>query len=552
MRKLLPLLLVLLATVSVPLRASEEAPMQPLYDIGPFHRAITTKSAAAQRYFDQGLALLYAFNHDEAIRAFEAAARLDPDAAMPWWGIAAAAGPHINYPAVPPEKHKLAREALGHAQRLALTGRATPVERALINAQIARYNEDPAADRAPLDRAYAQAMREVWRQFPQDADVGALFAESMMNLRPWDLWQSDGTPQPGTDEILATLDAVLALAPNHPQALHLTVHAREASPTPESALPAADRLRHLQPGLGHMVHMPSHIDVRTGRWQDCIDANTRAIEADLHYRRVSRRPDGFIGLYMAHNRHMLAYGAMMTGQSALALAHIHAMVEEFGPGFVQLFGPFADVFGAVPLEVMVRFGRWDQILAAPAPVDRPFSKAMWHAARGIAHAAKGNVPAAKAEQEQFLAARRALPADYPGGINLASAVLDVAEPMLAGEILFRAGQVDAGLERLREAVRKEDALRYNEPPDWSIPVRHALGASLMQVGRYAEAEQVYRADLRKLPGNGWSLFGLSQALRQQGKVDEAKAVRVQFEKVWAKADIDITSSCLCLPGTPAK
>jgi tetratricopeptide (TPR) repeat protein len=549
MKKFLPPLAALFAAVA----ALAAAPKQPLYDIGGFTRPITTKSPEAQRYFDQGLALLFAFNHDEAIRAFQAAAEIDPAAAMPWWGVATAAGPHINYPAVSPEKSRLALDALGRAQKLALTGAATPVERALINAQIARFNENPAADRAPLDSAYAQAMREVWRQFPRDADVGALFAESMMNLRPWDLWLPDGAPQPGTDEILATLDAVLARAPGHPQALHLTIHAREASPNPERAIPAADRLRHLQPGLGHMVHMPSHIDVRTGRWQDCVDANVRAIEADLHFRRVSRKPDGFVGLYMAHNRHMLAYGAMMTGQSALALTHIHAMVEEFGPEFVKEFGPLADVFGAVPLEVMVRFGRWDQILAAPTPAaDRPFSRALWHSARGIAHAAKGDVAAAKAEQEKFLAARRAVPADYPGGNSPASAVLDVAEAMLAGEILFRAGEIGAGLAQLRLAVQREDALRYNEPPDWTIPVRHALGASLMQVGRHAEAEQVYRDDLKKLPENGWSLYGLGEALRQQGKLDESKSVRARFEKIWAKADIDIRSSCLCQPGVSEK
>jgi tetratricopeptide (TPR) repeat protein len=550
MKKFLPPFAALFAVVATLVSA---APAQPLYDIGGFTRPITTKSAEAQRYFDQGLALLFAFNHDEAIRAFQAAAELDPAAAMPWWGIATAAGPHINYPAVSPEKSRLALDALARAQKLSITGAATPVERALINAQIVRFNEDPAADRAPLDSAYAQAMREVWRQFPRDADVGALFAESMMNLRPWDLWLPDGSPQPGTEEILATLDTVLAFAPNHPQALHLTIHAREASTQPERAIPAADRLRHLQPGLGHMVHMPSHIDLRTGRWQDCIDANIRAIEADQHFRRVSRKPDGFVGLYLAHNRHMLAYGAMMTGQSALALTHIHAMVEEFGPEFVREFGPIADIFGAVPLEVMVRFGRWDQILAAPAPAaDRPLSKALWHSARGIAHAAKSDVAAAKAEQEKFLAARRAVPADYPGGNSPAHAVLDVAEAMLAGEILFRAGDVDAGLAQLRLAVQREDALRYNEPPDWSIPVRHALGASLMQVGRYAEAEQVYRDDLGKLPENGWSLYGLGEALRQQGKIAESKEVRARFEKVWAKADIDIRSSCLCLPGPAAK
>jgi tetratricopeptide (TPR) repeat protein len=525
------------------------APKVPLFSgIGPHARAVTTSSADAQRYFNQGLAFLYAFNHDEAIRSFQAATELDPACAMAWWGIATAAGPHINFPLVPEPRAKLAWDALQHAQRHAAAG--TPVEQALIAAAAKRYAAPPVADRAPLDLAYADAMREVWRKFPSDTDVGALFAEAMMDLRPWDLWTQDTREaQPGTAEVVATLERVLELDRNHPLALHLYIHAVEASKHPGKARDVSDRLRDLMPGVGHMVHMPSHIDVLLGRWHDAVKANDKAIAADLAYRAQGGVPKGFIWLYNAHNRHMLAFAAMMTGQRDLALQHINAMVAEWPADFIADYGPVVDFFYAAPVEVMVRFGLWDEILARPLPPENlPISRALAYAARGIAQAAKGDTAAARAEQKLFLAARAKVAEDAAFGNNVGRNVLAVAEPMLDGEILFREGRTDAGLQRLRDAVAAEAKLRYDEPPDWIIPVRHALGASLLQVGRVQEAEQVYRDDLARWPGNGWSLFGLSRALKLQHREAEAAEVEQQFRQVWAKADLELKSSCLCQPG----
>src|SRR5262245_49417601 len=287
--------------------------------IGSHTRTVSTKSSEAQTWFNQGLAFLFAFNHDEAIRAFEQSARLDPDCAMAWWGISIASGPHINNPAVPPPRAKAAWEALTKARAAA---NASDLERQLIEAASHRYAENQPDDRKPLDQAYAAAMRKVWKTNPTDADVGALFGESMMDLRPWDLWLPGGEPQPGTDEVVSALEAVLTQNPNHPLALHLYIHAVEASPHPEKAVIPADRLRNLQPGLGHMVHMPSHIDVRLGRWAQAIEANTKAIEADRQYREQSPKQD-FYRIYMAHNQHMRAYAALMCGQSKLAIASIN-------------------------------------------------------------------------------------------------------------------------------------------------------------------------------------------------------------------------------------
>jgi len=303
--------------------ASDRPDVPLLEGLGAHVRKITTADAVAQRYFDQGLNLLYAFNHDEAIRSFQEAARLDPSCAMAWWGVAIANGPHINNPAVPPERARAAREALGRARDGGAA--ASETERALIAALASRH-ADPEPDRKPLDAAYAAAMREVRRRFPGDADVGALYAEAMMDLRPWDLWTADGRPQQGTDEIVATLETVLAKSPRHPLALHLYVHALEASPRPEQADAAADRLRDLTPGLGHLVHMPSHVDVRRGRWQQAIVANEKAMQADRRYRSI-RPKQGFYGLYIAHNHHMLGYAAMMAGQSEKAIRAMDAMIS---------------------------------------------------------------------------------------------------------------------------------------------------------------------------------------------------------------------------------
>lgn len=524
-------------------------PSVPLFrGTGDHRRPVTTRAPEAQRYFDQGLAFLYAFNHDEAIRSFEAATQIDPACAMAWWGIATASGPHINFPFVPEPRAQRAWTALQQAQQHAAD--ASPVEQALIAAAARRYAAPPVADRAPLDRAYAEAMREVWAKFPNDADVGALFAEAMMDLRPWDLWTADGlTPQPGTPEIVATLERVLALNPAHPQALHLYIHAMEASREPAKARVASDRLRELMPGVGHMVHMPSHIDVLLGRWDDAVVANEKAIAADIAYRAQGGVPKGFIWLYNAHNRHMLAFAAMMSGRSALALRHIDDMVAEWPEDFRTEWVPVVDVFHAMPLEVRVRFGRWDEILARPLPPENlVIARALTFSARGIARAAKGDTAGAREEQRAFTAAAAKVPADAFFSNSPAGDVVAVAAAMLDGEILLREGKVNDGLARLRAAVAAEAKLRYDEPPSWIIPVRHALGAALLQVGRVQEAEQVYRDDLARWPGNGWSLFGLARALKLQHRDDEAAAVEKQFQAAWAHADLELKSSCLCQPG----
>jgi tetratricopeptide (TPR) repeat protein len=528
---------------------SAAEPVIPLLDtLGNHTYRVTTKSPQAQRYFDQGLRFLFGFNHGAAIRSFQEATRLDPECAMAHWGIAYASGPHINFPVVPPPAAELAWAELALARQHA--AKATPVEQALIEALGHRYANPQPDDRAPLDLAYANAMREVWKKFPKDADVGTFFAEAMMNLRPWDQWTPAGEPQPGTEEILATLDAVLKLNINHPLANHLTIHAVEASHHPERALPAADRLLNLQPGLAHNVHMPSHIYIRTGDWHKAVESNRLAVEADAAYRKIVGPAKGFLPVYVAHNDHMLAYAAMMTGQGDLAVKHTRDLVAKLPPEFMAEFGIVAEAWLAMPLEVLVRFGRWDDVLAEPmfAPEQR-FVYAFQLAARGIAFAAKGDVAAARRSQAAYLeAAKLVSPDQIAAGNNTCQAVLAIVTPMLEAEILMREDKVDESIAQFRAAIALEDQLRYDEPPGWMIPVRHPLGALLMSKGRYAEAEAVYREDLARLPNNGWSLFGLSEALMQQGKMKEVAALRSQFKEIWRKADVTITSSCLCQPG----
>jgi tetratricopeptide (TPR) repeat protein len=525
------------------------AAKEPLSDgLGSYSRKITTDSAEAQRYFDQGLGFLHGFNHRAAIRAFQQAAELDPECAMAHWGVALACGPHINSMAVPPPAAELAWKELELAQKNA--GNASPVERALIDALAKRYANPQPEDRSGLDRAYADAMREVWKKYPEDPDVGALFAESMMNLRPWDQWTPDGKPQPGTEEIIATLDAVLKLNPNHPLANHLYIHAVEASPNPERAMAAADRLRDLQPGLAHNVHMPSHIDIRTGQWLKAVDTNAKAVEADKRHRKVFGPPKGFLNVYIAHNRHMLAYAAMMTGQRDLAMKHIRALVAEIPADFLEENALIAEGNVSMPLEVMVRFGMWDEILAEPEKyTDKMwFTRAFHHAARAIAYAAKGDTANTRKAQSVFLERAKLVPKEDFVSNNSCEALLDIVIPMVEGEILVAEGKIDEGIEQLLAAIQKEDALKYDEPPGWMIPVRHSLGAVLMKQQRFAEAEQVYRDDLARWPENGWSLLGLIESLRKQKKnADEIAQTQTRFKKVWAKADLTITTSCLCQP-----
>jgi tetratricopeptide (TPR) repeat protein len=542
------LLVALFLSVALGSAKADSAP-DPLFEgLGSYTRTITTNSPEAQKYFNQGLNFLFGFNHGAAIRAFQAAAAADPDCAMAHWGIALACGPHINFPVVPPPVAELAWKELGLAKQHAANSSA--VEQALIEALRQRYANPQPEDRSPLDLAYANAMRTVWQANPEDPDVGSLFAESMMDLRPWDQWTQEGQPEPGTEEILATLEAVLKLQVNHPFANHLYIHALEASPHPERALAAADRLRDLQPGLAHNVHMPSHIDIRIGHWYEAIVANQKAVEADQRYRAVFGQPKGMIVFYAAHNQHMLAYAAMMTGQRGLAVQQIRAMVSGMPEEEVKEHAALAEAFVAVPYEVLVRFGMWDEVLAQP---DHPefmfFTRAFRHAARAFAYSAKGDTIAARSEQAAFLEASKLVMEKETFGNNTCQALLTVTTPMLAGEILIREGHLSKGLDELRTAVSAEDALRYDEPPGWILPVRHSLGANLLQAKRYSEAEQVYRDDLVRVPENGWALFGLARSLEMQHKNEQAAEVEARFQRIWSKADMEITSSCLCQPGS---
>ena len=523
--------------------------VQPLFKgIGAHHRAVDTSSREAQTYFDQGLAFLYAFNHDEAIRSFQAAAELDPGCAMAQWGIAYANGPHINNPVVSPEHEAAAFAAASEAVRLAESLDGGP-DRALIEAVAVRYASSQPEDRAPLDQAFASAMAEAYRRFPGDGDVGALYAEALLDLHPWDLWTQAGEPKEWTPQIVAVLDDVLERHPRHPLALHLYIHAVEASREPGRADAAADALRDLMPGLGHMVHMPSHIDVRRGRWEQAMVANTRAIEADRAYREQALMPPDFYRLYMSHNRHMKAYAAMMIGRSEVALTSIREMVADIPEEWLKANASWADGFVAMPYEVMMRFGRWQEILEEPEPPSYiPLTRSMHFAARAVALAALTRPEEARAEQQAFLKARTAVAEDAIFGNNLANDILDVADRLVEGEILYREGGKDEAINALYEAAVREDLLRYDEPPDWIQPVRHALGATLLMERRYADAESVYREDLARLPGNGWSLYGLGRALRLQGKTAEAEQVEALFAEAWKGADTTLHSSCFCQPG----
>ncbi|HEX6562754.1 MAG TPA: tetratricopeptide repeat protein [Chthoniobacterales bacterium] len=527
---------------------SEARALEPLYDgLGSYTRKITTKSAEAQKYFKQGINFYFGFNHGAALRAFQAAETLDPGCAMNYWGAALACDGDINFPGFLPGMADLAWKQIQLAREHAVD--ASPVEQALIEALASRYAEHEPDDRSSLDQAYADAMRVVWKKYSDDPDVGSLFAESMMDLRPWNQWTADGKPEPGTDEILATLETVLKNTPQHPFANHLYIHAVEASPHPERAIAAADRLRVLQPGLAHDVHMPSHIYIRVGHWEDAVTTNLEAVAADRRYRSVFGEPKGFIVFYAAHNHQMLAYAAMMTGQKQLAVQHIREMIQGIPEEDVKKYAEVVEPLCAEPYEVLIRFGLWDEILAeSDHPKFEVFTRAFRHAARGIAYAAKGDTKSARTEQSAFVEAANLIPAENKFLNNSCASVLKVVTPMLNGEILVREGDLDGGLAELRKAVAAEDALNYDEPPGWILPVRHSLGANLMQAGRYTEAEQVYRDDLAHLPENGWSLFGLARCLQLQGKRNEAAAVQTRFQKVWANADMQITSSCLCQPG----
>ncbi len=522
---------------------SADATARFLYDdLGAHHRAVTTNSAEAQRFFDQGLVLVHAFNHDEAIRSFTVATEFDPQCAAAWWGLALAHGPHINNSGMTPEASEAAWAALTRARET--SSNASPVEAALVDALSKRYAMPAPEDRSGLDAAYADAMRAVWQRFPKDAEVGALCAEALMDLHPWDLYTAAGEPKPWTPEIVAVLASVLALEPEHALANHLQIHALEGSNDPRRALASADRLRDLVPGSSHLVHMPSHIDARIGHYESASRANERAIAVDArHADRTGRA--GFYRVYMAHNVHFLTFSSMMEGRRAAALQAAHAVASGFTPEFLEMMGPFVDGFLPIVLEVEMRFGMWEEILREPEfPALFGVSNAMRHFARGAALTALDRFDEARAELVELEALVAAMD-DRPIGNNPAKAVLPIAVSSLKGELAFREGRRGEGLEHLRAAVVLEDQLRYDEPPDWIMPVRHTLGAALVAAGRYSEAESVYREDLKRWPENGWSLYGLSRCAEARGLGREGDELRARFQRAWSRADVELSSSCFC-------
>lgn len=514
----------------------------PLFDLGDWQRTITTRSREAQRYFDQGLNLAYAFNHAQAEAAFDEVIRLDPGAPMPYWGKALVLGPNINWP-MDTTAERPAWEAMNHAVERA--AKATPRERALIAALANRYR-DPAnrvrPSRASLDSAYADAMREVWKSAPDDADIGALFAEALMDLNPWNFWTLEGKANPGTDEITVTLETVLKLAPDHPGANHLYIHAVEASPTPGRAEAAARRLATLAPEAGHMVHMPGHIWNRIGRFDESERLNVRAVTVDSLYL-AKHKPQGVYPLlYVPHNVHFVWSAASNTGRYAAAIGAARRL-ERLVPVEVLRQAPPAEFWGPTSYYTMVRFGRWDEMLKEPAPpADLRFTTGMWHYARGLAHAAKGDLTKAEAARESVLAIARATPAEAIVSFNSSAALLRLAGNALAGEIAAKQGRTNDAVNHLNDAIQAEDALRYDEPPAWHLPVRQQLGAVLFAAGRAGEAETAYREDLRRSPGNGWSLYGLAAALRARKATAEAAQVDARFRKAWSRADVKLTAS----------
>ncbi len=510
-----------------------------------YARTVTTESAEAQQWFNQGIQLLYGFNHDEAIRSFHKAAEIDPECAMAWWGVACAHGMHINNPVMGEEQSRLAYEAAQEA--LARLDGETAVERALVEAVSRRYAWPVPEDRSALDEAYASAMGDVYRAFPGDADVGALYAESMMDLQPWDLWTHDGEPKKRALEIVEVLEKTMAIAPDHPGANHFYIHAIEASPWPEKGTAAAERLGGLVPGSGHLVHMPSHIYIRTGRYADAADSNVRAIEADEAYFAKAPAPD-FYSLYYMHNTHFLAYAAMMEGRRDTALAAARKIETNIPESFLKERVKIADGFMPTTLQVMVRFGMWEEILEEPAPPKwRKVSVMEHHFARTVALANLDRTREARQELKKLERATKGLEDGWFMGNNAASHIATIATEMAKGEVLFREGKRDEAFVHLRKAVENEMAMTYDEPPGWMLPVRHALGALLLADGRATEAEQVYREDLARHPNNGWSLLGLRQSLKAQGKPTDVDGLDQRFAAAWARADVTPHASCYCSP-----
>jgi tetratricopeptide (TPR) repeat protein len=510
-----------------------------LQNLGDYVFKVTANGERAQLFVNQGLNLTYGFNHAEAGRAFREAARLDPDCAMAYWGQALVLGPNINMPmnaADEPKAYELVQKAV------ALKSHASPREQAYIDALAHRYS-GKAADRAERDRAYADAMRELHKRYPDDLDAATLFAESLMDLRPWNYWTRDYRPYPETTEAIAALESVLQHDQNHPGANHYYIHVMEL-PYPERAEAAADRLTKLMPGAGHMVHMPAHIYQRVGRYADSSAANERAILADEDYISQCRAQGIYPLTYYPHNIHFLWSAATMEGRSRVAIDAARKTAAQIPPQAL-VEAPILQGFLVVPYYALTRFGKWQEILQEPQPKhNTAFVRSVWHYARGMAYAGLGQFNNAAVELQKLrdLAQSPELAKEASWSNNTAPSILGVAVEGLAGELAARQKHYAEAIAHLDTAVRLEDALVYVEPADWHYPMRQSLAAVLLEAGRAKEAEVVYGEDLRRNPGNGWSLFGLKESLLAQGKKDQAAEIDERFQKAWARADVTLSAS----------
>ena len=522
-----------------PPEAGDGAPRL-LDDLGDRSYPITTSSELAQRYFDQGLALSYGFNHDAAIRSFQAAEQLDPGCAMCAWGVGLAYGPNINAP-MGPEAGRAAYAATQRARQRAAG--ATEVERDLIEALATRYAAEPPADRAALDLAYADAMREVHGKHPGDLEVATLFAESLMDLNPWDYWLDGAVPRETTPELLATLEAVLEREPDHIGANHYYIHATEEF-FPERGEPSADRLTALGLESGHLVHMPAHIYWRVGRYGDAVTANQVAAAADEAFFSWCRGGAFYAATYYGHNLHFLWAAAAAEGRSALAQTTARKL-EAVSRDRLDEFPPLEE-FIATPMLSAARFGDWDSLLGTPPPdPGRPYLTGIWHYARGLALVRTGQPDAAKAELAALVAAAKSPEAaalGLAGGTASAATLLGIGAAHLEGEIAAARGDHAAAVAALERAVAQQDALLYMEPPPWYFPTRQALGVVLLDAGRPADAEAVYRRDLEQHPGNGWSLYGLARSLAAQGEAAGADLAETGYRNAFAQADVSLTAS----------
>lgn len=522
-------------------------PAMILERLGSHRRPIATDSEEARQWFNQGLALMYGYNFDGAIASFLQATAYDPECAMAWWGIAYASGPNQNNPMIIPPKDQWSYAATQKA--LEFKDRESPTNQGLIEALQHRYTYPMPEDLTEQNEAYIDAMVALQERFPRDVDIQAWTAEAMMTAQPWEYWTLEGEPIDRTPEFRALLEEAMRIDPNHPGANHLYIHTMESSPWPEIAEPAADRLVNLIPAAGHLVHMPSHIWMQTGRYDDSAACNRRAAALDDAWFETDTNA-GEYRLYMAHNRHFLAFAATMQGRKREAVSSIRAISEEVPPYIMEAMAFVSDGVAASKWHVLTRFGMWDEILEEPAPPKwAAIGHCLMHYARGVAFANTGRIAEARLELEAFDEAVANIPeGDWLLGNQQAVEIMPLGRLVLEGEIEFKDGNRKKGLELLAQAVAMEEMLVYAEPAPWMMPARHAYGALLITDGQYDKAEEVYIRDLEIFPANGWALLGLRDALRGQGRMDEANQTDQAFRRAWKSADVMPPASCYC--GSP--